>query len=235
MSDTVGNMTMRVLRRTLQNPAKTAVSDNDDTALILDLLNEACMLLRDLNPTTQDADITLSVTSRLTDLPANIDFYEIYDWGWYYLSTDGQRHPLEKVKTEFIYENYPQFSTDVAPYPRFVYQDNNKIGIYPNLANPSTPLSMGFKYPALAIRRTQWSDLWPFPDNWLTWMERYAQYFYESTKGLGNPGATAAIMEKLYDQIFGKVARSKKVNFRGNRRIGRNRRFLRADTRGFSD
>lgn len=218
MSDTVGNMMIRILRKTLQDPKKTAISDNDDTALLLELLNEAALLLREqLKPTTQDADITVNVSSRLTPLPDGIDFYEIYDWGWYYDDAEGKRNTLEIVSTQFIYQTYTAFGTDTALYPRYVYQDNNQIAVYPT---PESPITLGFKYPEQLIRRTQWSDLWPFPDNWLTWMERYAQYFYEVTKGLGNPPATAVILDTLYGSIFGKVAKSKNVKMRGYRRIG---------------
>lgn len=219
MADTVGNMTIRVLRRTLQNPSKSSFADTDDTQLVLDLLNEASQMLRDLFPTTVDAEATFTIplSTRLIAIPVSgLDAYDIYDWSWQYTDAGGKQVPLAYATNQFIYQTFPNYTTDTAQYPRYIYIDDNQIGVYPLVSGVS--LTGKFKYAALAARKTAWSDTFPYPDNWLTWMERYAQYFYEVTKGLGNPPITAVIMDTLYGRIFGKVKKARRIRFIGSRR-----------------
>lgn len=220
MADTVGNMTIRVLRRTLQNPSKTSFADSDDTQLILDLLNEASQMLRNLAPTTVDAEatFTIPINTRLIAIPVSgLDAYDIYDWSWQYTDANGKQVPLEIATNQFVYQTFPNYTTDTAQYPRYVYIDDNQIAVYPLIQPGGISLTGKFKYPALAARKTSWADTFPYPDNWLTWMERYAQYNYEVTKGLGNPPITAVIMETLYGHIFGKTKKARRIRFIGSR------------------
>lgn len=220
MADTVGNMTIRVLRRTLQNPSKSTFADTDDTQLILDLLNEASQMLRDLAPTTVDAEatFTIPVSTRLIALPVSgLDAYDIYDWSWQYTDASGKQVPLQGATNQFIYQTFPNYTTDTAQYPQYVYIDDNQIAVYPLVQASGASLPGKFKYASLAVRKTAWSDTFPYPDNWLTWMERYAQYNYEVTKGLGNPPITAVIMDTLYGRIFGKTKKGRRIRFIGSR------------------
>lgn len=220
MADTVGNMIARVLRASLQNPNKTIPSDNDDTQLILDKLNEAQEILRELSPTQVDEDATYllnELTRTMTVSIGGLDIHDIHDWSFYCVNAAGEREQLTVTTTQYIYEKYPNFKTDVSDFPQYIYFDNGKLAHYPLIRAGGGTLTCGFKYSAMAVRRTSWDQTFPFPNNWLLWMEKYAQYFYEMEKGLGNPPATAVIMETLYGRIFGKVKRTKRIRMRGYR------------------
>lgn len=220
MADTVGNMIIRVLRASLQSPNKTAPSDNDDTQLILDKLNEAQELLRDLSPTQVDEDAAyyLDELTRTIDVPVSgLDIHDIHAWSFQLVQPDGVRKPLELVTNQLVYETYPRFELDAAEFPRFVYLDNGQLAHYPLIKAGAGAQEITFKYSAMAVRRTDWDQVYPFPNNWLLWMEKYAQYFYEMQKGLGNPPATAVVMETLYGRIFGKVKRTKQIRIKGYR------------------
>lgn len=225
MADTVGNMIIRVLRASLQSPNKTAPSDSDDTQLILDKLNEAQELIRELAPTQidEDAVYNLDELTRVIDLPVvGLDIHDIHDWSFYVLDASGERKKLTLVTNQYIYESYPKFQADASDLPRYIYFDNGKLGHYPLVKEGEGPVTCGFKYSAMAVRRTDWDQVFPFPNNWLLWMEKYATYFYEMEKGLGNPTATAVIMETLFGQIFGKVKRTKRIRMRGYRQPRKN-------------
>lgn len=222
MAETALSLINRVLQNTGQNVV-TAFSDNDDSNFLLNKVNEALADLYNLNPTTVDADgsVTLPASTRVVNGPSGLDIYRIYNWSFAIDDSEGDID-LEFVTEQFIRDTYPKYDTDTAKNPRFVYIDNNRLAFYPLVEATEPSKTVVFKYPAMASRLTATTDTFPFVDNSdeLYYIEFYAQREYELYKGLGNPGVTDDKAMTKRDALDARYMLGKQSGFKGYRIYG---------------
>ena len=223
MADTLLSVVNEILRATSQYPNKTAFADTDSTNFIVDRVNDALGNIYSLKPTNVDADGTITVTpsTRLFNGPSGLDLYRVYNWSWRINNSDGDI-AVGAVTKEFIITNYPKFETEEGPQPEYIYLDNNQIGIYPLLEAGASNLTIQFSYPANMVKLTATTATFPFADRSeeMAYIKTYAQFEYESLKGLGQPGIAYQKMMDRWGTLVAKYAREKRTGFRGYREHG---------------
>lgn len=222
MADTLGAMTVRILRMTGQNPNKTGLADTDDTQWVADRINEAMQYLFNLKPFEIDLNgsITLPASTRLMDGPAGLDLYRIYDWSWRVNQTTGDVK-INPVTQEFIVNSFPLYESNEGDYPEYVYLEGGQVGFYPLLKSSSASQIIQFIYPSMQSRLTDWASTFPFEDNTeeLLYCETYTKLEYEIYKGLGDPDETRDKLLTLKGILKVKYARAKRQGLKRYRRF----------------
>lgn len=234
MADTLGAMIKRILRITGQNPSKSALSDNDDTQWLADVINDALDRVYSLYPTQIDTDgsITVTPSTRTFTFPADADINEVYSWSWR-INQSGGDIAIEQVTKQFIVTQYSNYEAQESDYPQYVYIDGDSIAVYPLLTAGASNLALQFSYPALTAEVSTWAGTFIFEDrsDELNYCERYAKAEYELYKALGQPQKSLMDAEDLWAGLKGKYARLNPVNFRGYRRYGKSSRYPRGFNR----
>ena len=215
---TVETVLKRILRATGQNPAITSASltnETDDVLFLLDKINEAMVILTQIDGHyfSTEATLTLTAGTRLHDLPSGLDAGLIYD-NSYKIAGD----PIELVDFDNVLEHYPDYLTKTDVKPKFLYHFNNKLGVYPILSTGT--LTLNYAYPADATRFTALSDVFPIPDRWLLFIEKYVQSDYEIFKGIGSPSTTADMAEQAHHALIGEAAAANPLRVSGGRVLG---------------
>lgn len=221
MANTMIYVINEVLRATQQRPNKTAVSDTDSTAFILDKLNEALENIYGMSPTGIDVDATLTLpaSTRTVAIASGLDPYRIYDWSWAISKVTGDTE-LEQVTEQYIQDRYPDYETGDAAEPRLVYFSGGEAAFYPLLEAGASSLTIQYKYPTQFVKLAAATDTFPFPDrsDEMAYIKFYAQAEYEIEKGLGAPDYTLEKAATKRARLKGKYARGKRIGFKGYRR-----------------
>lgn len=223
MAITMIELVNEVLRSIGSKPDKTAISETDDTAYILDKLNEGLEDIYRMCPTEifNDGTLTLPPSTRVLARPSNADVSKIPAWSWRINDADGDK-PLEIVTEEFIIRTYPGYETDEAIEPQFVYLTNDDIGFYPLLKAGESDLTIQFKYPALFTKLTNTTDTIPFEDRSeeVKYIKLYAQMEYEIFKAIGQPGITGGKLMASDHRLKAQYAKTRRIGLIGHRVYG---------------
>lgn len=223
MTYTLISLTNKVLRATGQRANKTAFAETDSSAFIRDKINDALEELYDMAPSAVDADgtLTLPASTRKVAALANLDPYEIYQWGWR-IHNVNRDIPLTFVSETWIIENFPLHETEEADLPQYVYLSNNTPAFYPLLTAGSSSLTIQYKYPAQFVELTATTDTFPWPDtsDEIALVRLYAQLEYEMHKLMGNPDHTREKLETVRCRLTAKYWLKRPTGFVGNRIVG---------------
>lgn len=223
MAYTLISLVNKVLRATGQRANKTAFAETDSSAFLRDKINDALEELYDMAPSEVDADgtLTLPASTRTVAALANLDPYEIYNWGWRIHNANGDI-PLTFVSERFIIENFPLYEAEEADYPRYVYLSNGSPAFYPLLADGSPSLTIQYKYPSQFVELTATTDTFPWPDSSdeMMMVRLYAQLEYEMFKLMGNPDHTREKLDTVRCRLTTKYWLNRPMGFVGNRIIG---------------
>lgn len=199
-----------VQRRTGQN-IRTAFADTDDTNFILEHMNDALEDLQALKTTYIDAETSFNVTNTrtFTNPVAGLDLYDTYPWSWRIIDSNSIPHQLINMTLEAVMEQYPRFETDTSPLPQFYYFDQGNIGLYPLLNSGS--LTAKFRYPTTSTVFVNTTDSINYPQKWILYIKKYAQFNYEVFKGIGSPEVTEEEAEDIFAEIAVKEMKQKKT------------------------
>lgn len=218
MADTLLTVIQRVLAATGQDPSVTSLSDTDDTRYLLDRVNDALMRLYTLKASHIDSSSTITVTAntRAYSVTAGVDIYTIEPTSFrigtqkVYL-TDLDR--LERKDTEW--------DTRTGPTIENVYFDNGQICVYPILETGTASQTLKFRHPQVWARLTATTDTFDYPDVWLDYVERYAQFLYEVFKGISNPVVSQAELNDAWSRCVAKSIQGRQFQLQGYRKFGR--------------
>lgn len=219
MADTLLSVVKRVLRVTGQYPMITTFSDDDDTSYIVDRINDALIDLRSLNPNhlNEASTITITAGTRLYDIASGLDVYDI-DVN----SLRVDNYAIDWIDVDNLIKLHPDYETVTGEKIRYIYFDDNQIGVYPVLAAGESDQTLKYRHPDVWVRLSATTDTFPYPDpNWVTYCERRAQFEYEVFKGLGNPVATQQKMDMAWDICVARANRDNNMQLRGYRRYER--------------
>lgn len=221
MTTTLGNLIVKTLRATKQNPNKTALSEFDNTQWLADRLNEAFQFIYELKPFEVEVNgtITIPPSTRLLNGPAGIDLHRIYDWSWR-LDDPDRDIKIYQVTREYVVNAHPDFEHLEAELPQEVYLEGGQIGIRPLLKAGSENKTLQFTYPGMYTDAI-WSSTFPFADNSneLKYALKYAQARYEFKKGDGNAELTWDEANTLKGLLKVDYARTKRQGKKGYRRF----------------
>lgn len=219
MSDTLLTVIQRVLTATGQDPSVSTLSDTDDTQYIADRINDALLRLRSLRPTVLDNNATITVVpnTRLYAVATGLDVYEV--------NKDSLRldsGTADWIQLSRLVEQDPTYDTYTADKVRYLYFENNKIGVYPILETGADNQTIKYQHPDVWARLDDPADTFPYDDPyWVTYCEKYAQVNYEIFKGLGNPMATNVLMDDAWGVCLARAAITSNRQMRGLRRYSR--------------
>lgn len=213
MAETLLKMVNEVLQVTSQNPNKTSFSDIDHTNLIVTWIRQAELAIADLKPTYIEADVTITVTpsTQLFAPPLlGMDLYTTYTWGWR-VQYNGSWQPVKIVSLEYIESIDPNFEVTEGACPLYLYFKNGQFGIYPLLQAGSATTNLKGTIPVITDKKTNPSDVFPYPDTWLRFLKLHAQMKYELKRGLGQPAATETEKNDVWGVIVGSIRKQKKL------------------------
>lgn len=202
MADTLLEVVNRV-RRVLGLPVVTSFSDSDESLSNVQDVNECYLdLLRklpDTLPMLQDASGGTVTTADGTRLYAlDTDARPMHLWAWSFENETSGDIPLTLATREYIQKKDPRFD-EVTGQPEIVYLEGNSLGIYPV---PDGVYSLKYQFKSPFTRLSATTDTFLIPDEWLPYVECYAQFLYEDRKGFGNPDRTAARMRDKLGSVL---------------------------------
>lgn len=206
MADTLLDVVKRIARRVKIDPNITVFSDDDETQLLVDMVNDAVAELRERLPKEwipylqKNGSITTANGTRLYNVAADALALEIFNWGFRNETESDAK--LTPATLEFITETYPNYQDDTGK-PEYVYQEDTQLGFYPV---PDGIYTLEYLYPEVPARMSSTGATFPYPDSWLTYIEFAVSAEYAAGKGFGNAGIFLTKKEDRYAQIYAELA-----------------------------
>jgi hypothetical protein len=189
------------------NPSFTTFSYDDETQILVDFINQAVRYLRDSMPwvpfVEKRGTINLVAGTRLYDVAADCLAPEIFNWS--YENQSNNYNSLEAVTLEWIKASYQLYQTAQGDRPQYVYTEDGQLGFYPI---PNQSQTIGYIYPDYPNVLTTPSATFPYPDEWLDFIEFYAAVEYMDMKGM-DAGRTFTKGEAAFARIYAKAWKSK--------------------------
>jgi hypothetical protein len=184
MADTLLTVVKNVARRIGWDPAAISTfSDDDETNLVVEYINDAYMsLISDLqaqNPYVRElSSVTTTASTRTVALPSNVHTLNLITTS-FEDETNGDT-PLKFATPDFIQETYPKYDEDTGK-PVYVYFDGgDTLGFYPV---PDGDYVVKFNYKISNIELASPSATFEIPDEWLRYIELEAELDYLDEKG----------------------------------------------------
>ena len=199
MADTVLTLMQRIARKLGLNPDISIVSDQDETAWLLDRMNERYTELRRLLPKPINyfdttTSINFSVGQRLANLPSTLHLPELYSFSVMDVSISTQKRPLAFTSLPQLLENHPDYTTCMGTQLQY-YFEGKQLGVYPV---PVVAATVSLMFAATPARLTTLSDTFVLPDDWLLYIELGVELDYQLWRGQGQPEMT---LKRLMDQF----------------------------------
>ncbi len=208
MADTLLDVVKRVARRVGLDPAITAFSDDDETQLIVDYINDAESLLRDavseINYLDKNATLSTVASQRLYSLASDATALELYEWSIY---NDTNNVTLEKTDLETIVKNYPDDYTSKEGKPLYIYVEAGQVGLYPI---PDAVYDINYIYKKELVRKSSTTATFDYPDDYLRYLEYKATAEYMTLKKLGEPALYFKMAQDKLTNIATKEAMNRK-------------------------
>ncbi len=201
MTDTLLTVVQRINAKVGLDETITAFSYNDESQLIVDYINDALLELwtcEVIKPffNIKNGSISLVSNTRLYDVASDALALEVFDWSF---RNDSDNNTAPQLATlEFIKENKPNYETDTGK-PQYIYIEGSQLGIYPL---PDAAYALDYIYPGTLTRLSLTTATFPYPDQWLPFIEAYAREQYEINKGLGNPTAAENRRKNAFNFIY---------------------------------
>lgn len=218
MADTLLSVIQRVLAATGQDPSVTSLSDSDDTRYLMDRVNDALMKLYTLKGTHIDSSssLTITATTRAYSITAGLDIYTIEPTSF---RLDDQK--IELIDLDRLERIDTEWDTRTAENVRYIYYDNGQVCVYPILATGTASKTLKFRHPQVWARLSTTTDTFDYPDVWLDYVERYAQFRYEVFKGISNPIVSQQEVEDSWGRCVAKSIQGRTFQLQGYRKFGR--------------
>jgi hypothetical protein len=218
MADTLLTVIQRVLAATGQDPSVTSLSDSDDTRYLMDRVNDALLKLYTLKGTHVDSSssITITATTRAYNITAGLDIYMIEPTSF---RLDDQK--IELIDLDRLERIDTEWDTRTAENVRYLYFDNGQICVYPILQTGTASKTLKFRHPQVWARLSATTDTFDYPDVWLDYVERYAQFRYEIFKGISNPVVSQMEVDEAWGRCVAKSLQGRQFQLQGYRKFGR--------------
>lgn len=182
MARTLLDVAQKVARRCRLNPSFTAFSDDDETQMLVDFINEAVSELRNKLPWVPTAEgrgtLSLVAGTRLYDVASDALATEIYLWSLANQTDDNVA--IEAGTLEWVKKNDTDYLT-VQGKPTTLYVENGQLGFYPV---PDGNYTITYIYPEIPAVMSTTTATFPYPDDWLLWVELAATITYKDLKGM---------------------------------------------------
>lgn len=207
MADTALQVVQRVRRELQLDPTITSFSESDESNMNLQDVNNAYFELMDSlpNDVPQLLDVTgtfaTAVSTRLYTLTSGHRAFNLLEWSFEDDTNDDRR--LDWATLEYIRNLDKDYDTATGK-PTHLYREGvDKVGVYPV---PDGVYTINYTVRKTYTRLTATTDVFLIPDEWLRFVEKKAQFFYEDRKGFASSGNTFAQSERLLDNIMTQVA-----------------------------
>jgi len=203
MADTLLTVVQRVSRKVGLDPTITSFSESNESNDVVQDVNDAYFeLIRALPKDTPYLnDVSGSITTvngtRLYSLGSGARVFNLLEWS-FENETDSD-NLLEVVTLGFVQQKDSQYDENTGK-PLYLYREgNDQLGIYPV---PDDAYTIKYKFTKTFSRLSDTDDVFIVPDEWLRFVEKKAQYFYEDRKGFGSPEATYTLAEEMLVEIL---------------------------------
>lgn len=98
----------------------------------------------------------------------------------------------------------------------YYFSDKDTMAFYPI---PDAVYNIKYTYQQNISEDTATTAVFLIPDDWLEYVKKYAQFQWESAKGMGSPDMTYSLMESIYDSIRVAEWRTNPTRLSASRRV----------------
>lgn len=199
MSVSLLTVVQRVSRNLGLDPTITSFSDNNDTNLLVQFINEAYEDIFDNLPEQtpfRNSSATISTVNgtRLYNLASNAMPFDLYEWS--FENTTPPVNPIQVVTKDWVFALDQAYQSTTGTPKYFYPEGNQKIGFYPV---PNAVFTITYEYGITTPARLSLvGDTFLIPDRWVKYIEKSAQEKYERQRGYGDPDRTYLDVQEQY-------------------------------------
>lgn len=203
MADSLLTVVQRVSRRVGLDPTITAFSDNDETNDVVLDVNDAYEHL--LNALPDDTPYLIDVTGSLSlvngtraySLDSAARSFKLLEWSFENETDDDSK--IRPATLEYVQRLDSKYDETTAQPTHVYLEGSDQVGFYPV---PDASYTIKYKFAKSFTRLSATTDTFVVPDEWLPYIELYAQALYEKRKGFGNYAETFELAERKLTDIF---------------------------------
>lgn len=210
MPYTLLSAVQQVCRKVNLDPTITAFSNDDDTNLLVEYVNDS---LRELStiPGLSFLDkrgtITLAASTRLYDVASDATAIEVYDWS--FTNTTNENKGLELTTLEEIKTRFDDYKTEEGE-PAFVYIEGAQIGFYPI---PDAADTVEYIYKQYLTRLSTPAATFPFPDDHIDFVIQNTVTMYKKQRGFADYAVEESKARSMYAHLYVKAANERPTYF----------------------
>lgn len=220
MAETLLQVYSDVARAVNMDPTITAFSETDGSADIVQFIYEGVRSLRrklsqETIYTQKTATISAVNGTRTYSLPTDAEPYDVYSFGVYLDSVEG--NPFLAASTRnYIRQTDGKWDTTEGQPKYYYFEDKDTIAFYPV---PDASYTVKVDYRQGISEDTATTATFLYPDEWLDYVKKYAQYQWEKLRGFGSAEGTYgelldilhSIRVQIHKQTPGKLVSSRSI------------------------
>lgn len=204
MAETLLQVIREVARPCMLDPTLTTLSETDGSLTLGQYVIQALRYLEralDDEAAVFQAEATLnfSAGTRSIALPNDAEGQGVYHYSVRNITENALLQPSTR---SYITQTYSDFASAQGKPELWYLEGLNQIALYP-LPNVATTVTLQYQRIQSAVLdpETSLSTVVQYPELWLDFIKKYAQYLWEVSKGFGNHNATLNLAMELLYQI----------------------------------